>query len=149
MFSDDSHSERDFTVENATLPDSPGTVLLSDRVVALSAPELAGVLLALVRDCGTFTPSAEETTVVFTEDDVELQFEHKDLRMQFHYENSGAVTWPAVRDNLHDLPVGTEWLVIAVGSLTARAKAEIDHSDYPGGIHYIEISKRSQWQERE
>ena len=147
MFSDDSHSERDFTVENVTLPDSPGTLLLTDRVATLSAPQLAGVLLALVRDCDAFTPGSEEATVVIAENGIELQFEHKDLRVQFHCEDSSSVTWPTVRNRLHDLPAGTEWLVIATGSLTARAKAEIDHANYRDGIHYIEVSKHSRWRE--
>ncbi len=143
MFSDDSHSKRDFTVESVTLPNSPGTVLLDNTVATLSARELAGALLALVRDYDAFTPSAREATVVFVKDEVELQFAHKDLRVQFY--RGGPVTWPTVQDRLHDLPAGTEWLVIAMGALTSRAKAEIDDANCHGGAHYIEIGRNVRW----
>jgi hypothetical protein len=149
VFSDDSHSERDFTVENVTLPASPGAVLLDNGVDNLSASELAGVLLALVRDCEGFSSAPEAATAVIAEDEVEIRFDHKDLRVQFYSGDSGLVTWQTVHDSLHALPVGTEWLLIAVGSLSDRAKAEIDDADYRERVYYIEISWHLRWQQRD
>lgn len=149
MFSDDSHPEREFTVETVTLPVSPEAVLLNNGVTSLSEPELAGVLLALVRDCEGFSPAPEAATVVIAEDEVELQFEHKDLRVQFYNGDSGAVTWQTVQDSLYALPDGTEWLVITIGTLMRPAKAKIDDSNYREGIHYIQISEHFRWRESE
>ncbi|WP_135304788.1 hypothetical protein [Haloarcula amylovorans] len=145
MFSADFHSERGFTVETTTLPESPGTVLLNDTVAALPDADVAGVLLALVRDCDAFNPSPEVATVVICDDGVELRFDHKDLRMQFHCEDTDSVTWPMIQDQLYEVPAGTEWLVIATGPLTARARAEIDYANFRDGIHYIEISSTLRW----
>ncbi|WP_424005608.1 hypothetical protein ACOZ4I_20315 (plasmid) [Haloarcula salina] len=149
VFSDDSHSKRDFTVENVILPEKPGIVLVNNKPTCLSEPEVAGILLALVRDCNAFSPPLEAATVVFDGGQVELRFEHKDLRVQFHCEDSRTVTWSAIHDRLYDLPAGTEWLIITIGSLTARAKAEINHANYREGSHYVEISNNLRWQERD
>jgi hypothetical protein len=149
VFSDDSHFERDFTVETVTLPASPEAVLLNKGVTSLSELELAGVLLALVRDSEGFSSAPETATVVFAKDEVELQFEHKDLRVQFHNGDPRPVTWQTVRDSLHALPDRTEWLVITIGTLMGPAKAKIDDANYRENLHYIEISKHIGWRTRD
>lgn len=147
MFSEDSPSGRGITADEIELPDSPGTVLLNDTVAQLKDAEIAGVLLALIRDCGAFDLSPEEAAVVVADEIVELRFAHKHLRIQFHCNVLGDVEWPTVRDRLHDLPAETEWLVIVTGALSTRAKAEIDYANYRAGIHYIEISPRLRWRD--
>lgn len=148
VFSADSPSKRCFTVDTVTLPESPGTVLLNERVDTLSNPVLAGALFALVRDCPAFNSSPEAASVVVAGDGVELQFGHKDLRLIFYCNAMEPVTWPTVRNDLTTLAAGTEWLVIVGGSLTDRARAYFEHTAACNEAHYIEIGRHLRWEAR-
>jgi len=65
--------------------------------------------------------------------------------VQFYDDDSGPVTWQTVRDSLHALPDGTEWLMITIGTLMGPAKTKIDDANYCENMHYIEISKHRGW----
>ncbi len=144
MGSDDSNSERRFTVQTTSLPDSPGRVLLRESFDRLSDEDVGGVVLALVRDCPAIGVPVWNAEVVVGEY-IDLKLPSKTLRILPYCRGFGEVSWERIQEDASALPAGPEWLIVTTRPLSERAKVEIDECVYRDRMHYIKIAREMEW----